>query len=101
MATFRVHLSSDNAPAITNLITGIGEVRDSEGNAKAFELLHLLEDEIAFVKRYILDRPAPYRFVTENRVDPSMILAAKRATARPARITDSRINRSDVEAIHP
>lgn len=55
MATFRIHLSSErNQNPVTNLITGIAEVRDAEGTTSALDLLHALKDEIAFVTRFIL-----------------------------------------------
>ncbi len=59
MATFRIHLSSDPTQSpVANLITGIGQMASEEGTGAALILLHSLENEIAFVKRYILDRPA-------------------------------------------
>lgn len=53
---FRVHLSTVvDANAVTNLITGIGDVRDTENAETAHKLLDRLIDEIAFVRRYILN----------------------------------------------
>lgn len=57
MATFRIHLSNDpGTNSVTNLITGIGDVRDEFGNEAASDLLDSLVDEIEFVRSYILDQ---------------------------------------------
>lgn len=104
MATFRIHLSTDqNVSPVTNLITGIGELRDETDNATAESLLCKLESEIAFVRQFILDIPArsiPNRtyWVTPN-TGPEGIAPSKRYTPK-SKPTDIRKPASGT-AIHP